>query len=49
VIFLTARRTLDDKLRGLTIGADDYLTKPFPGLYPATRAALLPPTEVLSS
>ncbi|HXA60267.1 MAG TPA: response regulator transcription factor [Streptosporangiaceae bacterium] len=29
VIFLTARRTLDDKLRGLTIGADDYLTKPF--------------------
>lgn len=29
VVFLTARRTLDDKLTGLTIGGDDYLTKPF--------------------
>jgi two-component system OmpR family response regulator len=29
VIFLTARRELDDKLRGFTLGGDDYLTKPF--------------------
>jgi two-component system, OmpR family, response regulator len=29
VIFLTARDTLDDKVAGLTIGGDDYLTKPF--------------------
>lgn len=29
VIFLTARDSLGDKVRGLTLGADDYLTKPF--------------------
>jgi len=29
IIFLTARDTTDDRLRGLTIGGDDYLTKPF--------------------
>lgn len=29
VIFLTARDELGDKVRGLTLGADDYLTKPF--------------------
>jgi two-component system OmpR family response regulator len=29
VIFLTARRELDDKLQGFTLGGDDYLTKPF--------------------
>jgi DNA-binding response OmpR family regulator len=29
VLMLTARDTLDDKLRGFAIGADDYLTKPF--------------------
>lgn len=29
VLFLTARDTMDDKVRGLTVGGDDYLTKPF--------------------
>ena len=29
VLFLTARGTLDDRLRGLALGGDDYMTKPF--------------------
>lgn len=29
VLILTAKDTLDDKVRGLDSGADDYLTKPF--------------------
>ncbi len=29
VLFLTARSQLDDKLKGLELGADDYMTKPF--------------------
>jgi len=29
VIMLTARDTLDDKVNGLSAGADDYLVKPF--------------------
>lgn len=29
IIFLTAKGELEDKVRGLQIGADDYLTKPF--------------------
>jgi two-component system OmpR family response regulator len=29
VIFLTARGELEDKLRGFTLGGDDYITKPF--------------------
>ena len=28
-LFLTARDTTDDKITGLTIGGDDYVTKPF--------------------
>lgn len=28
-IFLTARNSLSDRVRGLTMGADDYLAKPF--------------------
>jgi two-component system OmpR family response regulator len=29
VLFLTAKDTLEDKIAGLTIGGDDYVTKPF--------------------
>jgi two-component system OmpR family response regulator len=29
IIFLTARDSTEDKLRGLTTGGDDYVTKPF--------------------
>jgi two-component system, OmpR family, response regulator len=29
VVFLTAREATGDKIRGLTIGGDDYVTKPF--------------------
>jgi DNA-binding response OmpR family regulator len=29
ILILSAKNSLDDKLKGLNIGADDYLTKPF--------------------
>ncbi|SHI57147.1 two-component system, OmpR family, response regulator [Tessaracoccus bendigoensis DSM 12906] len=29
VLFLTARDAVEDRVRGLTLGADDYVTKPF--------------------
>jgi two-component system OmpR family response regulator len=29
VLFLTAKDTVEDKIAGLTIGGDDYVTKPF--------------------
>lgn len=29
VLIISARNSLDDKIRGLNIGADDYITKPF--------------------
>ncbi|MCP4123769.1 MAG: response regulator transcription factor [Bacteroidetes bacterium] len=29
IIFLTAKSMKEDKIKGLTIGADDYITKPF--------------------
>jgi CheY-like chemotaxis protein len=29
IIFVTARATIDDKLRAFDLGADDYLTKPY--------------------
>jgi two-component system, OmpR family, response regulator len=29
ILFLTARDATDDKVRGLTLGGDDYMTKPF--------------------
>ena len=36
-IFLTAKSELTDKLKGLAMGADDYLTKPFQMLELAAR------------
>lgn len=32
VIFLTARTSMTDKVKGLNLGADDYITKPFEGV-----------------
>ena len=29
IVFLTARDAVDDRVKGLTIGGDDYITKPF--------------------
>ncbi len=48
VLMLTAATSLDDKVRGLELGADDYLVKPFefPELVARLRAlggARLPP------
>lgn len=36
-IFLTAKSELSDKLKGLSMGADDYMTKPFQMLELAAR------------
>jgi len=42
VLVLTARDTLEDRVKGLDIGADDYLTKPFdlPELEARVRALI---------
>jgi two-component system OmpR family response regulator len=42
VLVLTARDTLDDRVKGLDLGADDYLTKPFelPELEARVRALI---------
>lgn len=42
IIMVTAKRDIDDKVQGLDIGADDYLTKPFAirELHARIRAAL---------
>jgi two-component system OmpR family response regulator len=29
ILFLTARDATEDKVRGLSLGGDDYMTKPF--------------------
>lgn len=48
VLLLTARDTIEDRVKGLDSGADDYLVKPFafPELLARTRALLRrPPTQ----
>ncbi len=42
VLFLTARDTLDDRVHGLDLGADDYMAKPFeaPELVARVRALI---------
>ena len=37
VLIVSARNALDDKLKGLDLGADDYLTKPFHQIGKSTR------------
>jgi two-component system KDP operon response regulator KdpE len=59
VILLTAKGEEHDKVRGLDLGADDYLTKPFgpPELLARVRAALrrraqpieMPPTATITA
>jgi two-component system OmpR family response regulator len=54
VLILSARQSVDDRVRGLTIGGDDYLTKPFafPELLARVHALIRratgapPPTEL---
>jgi two-component system copper resistance phosphate regulon response regulator CusR len=48
VLFLTARDTIEDKVKGLQLGADDYLVKPFAfsELLARVRALLRRKTEV---
>jgi two-component system, OmpR family, response regulator len=41
IVFLTARDATEDRLRGLTIGGDDYLTKPFSVEELLARAAVI--------
>lgn len=49
-IFLTARSSLEDKVKGFTLGADDYLVKPFEMLELLARVeAVLRRTRKLST
>jgi two-component system OmpR family response regulator len=41
VLVLTARDALNERVRGLNIGADDYMTKPFAGEELLARAAAI--------
>lgn len=41
ILMLTARDTLDDKLKGFEVGADDYLVKPFAGKELLARCLVL--------
>jgi two-component system copper resistance phosphate regulon response regulator CusR len=50
VLMLTARDAIDDRIHGLDVGADDYLTKPFDfGELLARVRALLRRTPVVTS
>ena len=51
VILLTARGSVDDKVEGLDLGADDYVTKPFSfdELFARVRANLRGPGQAASS
>lgn len=51
VIILTARDDLDDRVKGLDLGADDYLTKPFklPELEARLRAQIRRNNSILAS
>jgi len=50
VLMLTARDAIDDRIHGLDVGADDYLTKPFDfGELLARVRALLRRTPVVAS
>ncbi len=50
ILMLTARDTVPDKVIGLDVGADDYLTKPFDftELLARVRALLRRPPEIVS-
>ena len=49
ILFLTARSQLDDKVEGLSLGADDFLVKPFAfaELLARIKALIRRPKEVL--
>ena len=49
VLFLTARDSIEDRVRGLDIGANDYLVKPFSFRELGARIRVMTRTEAASS